>query len=92
MGYTKITFQHGDKVRITREGIKTCGFGGTVVHHYVGANVVTVRTPIGTFDYNPRSLKLINETNEENNINEGVNTMIGNYHVAMVKFLQGTNR
>ena len=95
MGYTNTTFKHGDKVRITREGIKTCGCSGVVVHHYLGANVVTVRTPMGTFDYNPRSLKPLNEKDEQNNINnninEGDNTMIGNYYVAMVKFIQGTN-
>lgn len=60
---------------------------------YNNNNYVTVKLDNGDIhNYNELSLISV-ETNKENNItNKGDNTMItGNYRVAMVKFVKGTN-
>lgn len=88
------TFQIGDKVLVTSE-CQTQGWVGVVEGvnnpYWGNSTYVTVKFNGGLKrTYNKNSLKLYNE---ENNItNEGDNEMItGNYRVAMVKFVQGTN-
>ena len=88
------TFQKGDKVLVTSE-CQTQGWVGVVEGisnpYWDNSTYVTVKFNSGLKrSYNSRSLKLYNE---ENNITDkGDNEMItGNYRVAMVKFIQGTN-
>ena len=88
------TFQKGDQVLIISE-CQTQGWVGVVdtVHsnYWGNGDYITVEFSNGIRrTYNKRSLKLYNE---ENNITDkGDNEMItGNYRVAMVKFVQGTN-
>lgn len=87
-------FKIGDKVLVTSE-CQTQGWVGVVEGinnpYWGNSTYVTVKFNGGLKrTYNKNSLKLYNE---ENNItNKGDNEMItGNYRVAMVKFVQGTN-
>lgn len=90
-------FKKGDRVKVTSD-CQSYGFTGTVVDnvnpYWNGQNYVTVdldRSVCGGFrrTYNELSLEL---TNEQNNITKGDNNMLmGNYRVATVKFVQGTN-
>lgn len=92
-------FNKGDRVKVISE-CQSCGFTGTVVEnvnsYWTDDNYVTVdldRNHNGGFrrTYNERSLTLIS-SNENNNITKGDNKMLmGNYKVATVKFLNGTN-
>ena len=83
-------FKIGDKVLVTSE-CQTQGWVGVVEGMDYWRNYVTVKFNGGVKrTYNKNSLKLYNE--ENNIINKGDNEMItGNYRVAMVKFVQGTN-
>lgn len=87
-------FKIGDKVLVTSE-CQTSGWVGVVDNinkgYWSNNTYVTVKFNGGLKrTYNKNSLKLYNE---ENNITDkGDNEMItGNYRVAMVKFVQGTN-
>lgn len=91
----KCKFQKGDCVQV----ISCCqsyGEIGTVVKcwhsYYNNNNYVEVKLDNGsTHNYNELSLISI-DTNKQNNIIKGDNEMItGNYRIAMVKFVQGTN-
>ena len=90
-------FQKGDRVQVVSE-CQSYGKQGVVVRYvnypiWYTCNYVEVKLSSGgRRTYNESSLKLIN-TNQENNITDkGDNEMItGNYRVAMVKFIQGTN-
>lgn len=91
----KCKFQKGDRVQV----ISYCQSHeeiGTVVkcwhNAYNNNNYVEVKLDSGsTHNYNELSLITI-DTNIENNITKGDNEMItGNYRIAMVKFVQGTN-
>lgn len=89
-------FKKGDRVRVT-SWCQSYGEVGTVVKCWRGTynnnNYAEVRLDNGhTHNYNELSLILI-DSNQENNITDkGDNEMItGNYRVAMVKFVQGTN-
>jgi len=88
------TFQIGDKVLVTSQ-CQTSGWVGVVDNiskgYWSNDTYITVKFNGGLKrTYNANSLKLYNE---ENNITDkGDNEMItGNYRVAMVKFVQGTN-
>ena len=83
-------FKIGDKVLVISE-CQTKGWVGVVEGMDYWHTYITVKFNGGLKrTYNKNSLKLFNE---ENNItNKGDNEMItGNYRVAMVKFVQGTN-
>ena len=87
-------FLKGDRVKIISD-CQSYGKCGTVIkcwHNYCSHNnYCEVKLDNGTtHNYNELSLILINE---QNNITEGVNKnmLMGNYKVAMVKFVQGTN-
>lgn len=83
-------FKIGDKVLVTSQ-CQTSGWVGVVEGMDYWHTYITVKFDSGfKRTYNKNSLKLYNE---ENNItNKGDNEMItGNYRVAMVKFVQGTN-
>lgn len=83
-------FKIGDKVLVISE-CQTRGCVGVVEGMDYWHTYITVKFDSGfKRTYNKNSLKLYNE---ENNItNKGDNEMItGNYRVAMVKFVQGTN-
>ena len=90
-------FQKGDKVRVISD-CQSYGKQGVVVRYvnypiwYTCKYVEVKLSSGGRRTYNESSLSLIN-INQENNItNKGDNEMItGNYRVAMVKFVQGTN-
>ena len=89
-------FQKGDRVKII-SWCQSQGKIGTVVKcwcsFYNNNNYVEVKLDKGgTHNYNELSLTSV-DINEENNItNKGDNEMItGNYRVAMVRFVQGTN-
>ena len=85
-------FSKGDKIKVVSE-CRSYGQIGTVKSTFrSGWNIyVTVRLDNGVQNtYNEKSLILYNEQN--NTTTKGDNNMItGNYKVAMVKFLQGTN-
>lgn len=92
----KKTFKKGDRVKVTRKGLKTTGLTGTVhaiSYRQSGTVTVDVRIPLwGILSYNSRSLKL--EGNNTNNIetNKGENDMLmGNYGICKVKFIEGAN-
>lgn len=79
-------FQNGDRVKIISE-CQSYGKCGVVVQ-YIGysSNVVQIHLDNGvTRNYNEISLKLINQTEEKSM------KITGNYKVALVQFLQGTN-
>lgn len=89
-------FQKGDRVKVTRKGLKTTGLTGTV--HAVsrrqnGTVTVDVRIPSwGIISYNSRSLKLEKDNTKNIEINKGENDMLmGNYKVCKVKFVEGAN-
>lgn len=90
--------QKGAKVKVVREGLLTTGYIGIIEDWYNVGSVTTVQVyfPDGhSLRYNSLSLENVDEThntNIENNITKGDNEMItGNYRIAMVKFVQGTN-
>ena len=91
----KCKFQKGDCVQVVSP-CQSYGKIGTVIKwwrgNYNNNNYVEVKLDDGsTHNYNELSLISIN-TNKENNITKGDNEMItGNYRIAMVKFVQGTN-
>lgn len=91
----KCQFQKGDRVKVTSY-CQSYGKIGTVIkcwrNDYNNNNYIEVKLEDGsTHNYNELSLISIN-TKKENNITKGDNEMItGNYKVAMVKFVQGTN-
>lgn len=79
-------FQNGDKVQVISD-CQSYGKCGVCIQ-YVGyyGDTVQVRLNNGcTQNYNERSLKLIKNTEEKSM------KFIGNYKVALVQFLQGTN-
>ena len=84
-------FSKGDKVRVVSE-CQTYGQTGTVIMSVKYYNYISVEIKLdsGRYQtYNENSLVLVNE---QNNIYTGGNNMlIGNYRIAMVKFVQGTN-
>ena len=84
-------FKIGDRVQVVREGLQTYGFTGKVHGVSYWGDIVEVYLDKLNKIYNYNSKSLMFE-NEQNNITKGDNNMlIGNYNVAMVKFLQGTN-
>ena len=84
-------FKIGDRVQVIREGLQTYGFTGKVHATSYWGDIVEVYLDQLNKIYNYNSKSLMFE-NEQNNITKGDNNMlIGNYNVAMVKFLQGTN-
>ena len=91
----KCKFQKGDCVQVV-SCCQSYGKIGTVVKcwhsSYNNNNYVEVKLDNGsTHNYNELSLITI-DTNKQNNIIKGDNKMItGNYRIAMVKFVQGTN-
>ena len=91
----KCKFQKGDCVQVVSP-CQSYGKIGTVIKwwrgNYNNNNYVEVKLDDGsTHNYNELSLILV-DTNKENNITKGDNEMItGNYKIAMVKFVQGTN-
>lgn len=91
---TDCKFKKGDRVRVD-SCCQSYGKYGTVIKYikypcWYDAKYVEVRLDNGTtHSYNEKSLILVNE---QNNINKGDNNMlIGNYRVAIVNFLHGTN-
>lgn len=91
---TDCKFKKGDKVQVVSE-CQSYGRFGTVVRCFTDGliynhNYVEVRLDDGiSRNYNELSLVLVNE---QNNINKGDNNMlIGNYWVAIVNFVHGTN-
>lgn len=79
-------FEKGDRVKIISE-CQSHGKCGVVVQ-YIGyfSDVVQIHLDNGvTRNYNEISLKLINQTEEKSM------KITGNYKVALVQFLQGTN-
>lgn len=88
-------FKKGDRV-IIQSACQSYGQIGTVTKHiyssvYSNYHYVQVRLDCGDIKtYNENSLKLINEQNNITTKGED-NMLMGNYKVAMVKFLQGTN-
>lgn len=87
-------FTNGDRVRVISE-CQSYGQCGIVIKYirypiWYDAKYVEVRLDNGTtHSYNEKSLVL---SNEQNNFYKGDNNMlVGNYRVAMVKFVQGTN-
>ena len=87
-------FQKGDKIQVVSE-CQSYGQYGIVIKYiqypcWYDAKYVEVRLNNGTtHSYNEKSLVL---ANEKNNIIKGDNNMlVGNYKIAMVKFVQGTN-
>ena len=90
------SFQIGTKVKVTKKGLLSYGLIGSVVDitplRY--SNCVTVRfekwNEIGIKELyiKKQNLEIINENERE--VNE-MSEVKGNYNVAMVKFLQGTN-
>lgn len=91
----KCKFQKGDCVQVV-SCCQSYGEIGTVVKCWRGSynnnNYVEVKLDNGsTHNYNELSLISI-DTRKQNNITKGDNEMItGNYRIAMVKFVQGTN-
>ena len=90
---TEYKFKKGDKVQVISE-CQSYGQIGTVMNLYnswmYGHKYVEIRLNNGIKNrYNENSLVL---ANEQNNIDKGDNYMLmGNYKIAMVKFVQGTN-
>lgn len=84
-------FKKGDRVRIVSH-CQSYGWCGMVTHIFQGYwnNYISVKLDNGiTNSYKEESLVL---ANEKNNIIKGDNNMlVGNYKIAMVKFVQGTN-
>ena len=93
MAQMKSKFKTNDKVRVINLNLLTYNSIGVVegVNYWGDAVNVRLDGVSRTFTYNPKNLTLISE--EEYNTNtKGDNKMImGNYMVAMVKFVQGTN-
>lgn len=90
---TDCKFKRGDRVQIVSEcqSYGQCGVVTLISREYWNNYYyVTVKLDNGhTLNYNEKSLIL---ADEQNNIIKGdKNMLIGNYNVAMVKFLQGTN-
>ena len=91
--------QKGAKVKVVREGLLTTDYIGIIEDWYNVGSVTTVQVYLPdegrSLHYNSLSLENVDETydtNIDNNIVKGDNEMItGNYKVAMVKFVQGTN-
>ena len=87
-------FTKGDRVRVESH-CQSYGQHGTVIKYinypsWYDTKYVEVRLDNGIKNsYNEKSLVL---ANKQNNIIKGDNNMlVGNYRVAMVKFVQGTN-
>ena len=87
-------FKIGDKVKVIRKGLKTSGLTGVVnnIEDRGYTIVVHVTIPVwGSMSYNPKSLRLDNNTNNIET-DEGENNMLmGNYTVCKVKFIEGNN-
>lgn len=83
-------FKKDDRVQVT-SCCQSYGEVGTIIGVDYWCTCATVKLDNGfTRTYNTMSLILYNEQN--NIINKGDNEMItGNYRIAMVKFVQGTN-
>ena len=86
----KYIFQKNDRVQIT-SCCQSYGEVGTIIGIDYWCTYATVKLDNGrTRTYNTMSLVLYNEQN--NIMNKGDNEMIiGNYRIAMVKFVKGTN-
>jgi hypothetical protein len=90
-------FKKGDRV-IVQSACSSYGQKGTVTKHiYSNINpdyhYVQVKLDYGDIrSYNEQSLSYINTSNQNNITTKGEDNMLmGNYKVAMVKFLQGVN-
>jgi hypothetical protein len=83
------TFKTGDRVRVVRQGLRSAGKTGTVISSDRYAVYVDVEL-YGRLSFNPKSLKLLDENNIQDNKGEN-NMLLGNYMVCKIKFTEGTN-
>lgn len=85
---SRLKFKYGDRVKIENSSLKTNGWTGTVLGNY-GSKSYWVRLSDGArLCYKAINLTLLSNDNKEEN-----NTMYiaGDFQVAKVKFLSGTN-
>ena len=89
-------FQYGDKVIVTNENLESCGLIGTITSAHWSRNAVIVRFEdwhgFGTKEISIKKINLSKDLDQNlNKIGDKIMAVKGNYDVAMVKFVQGTN-
>lgn len=85
-------FNKGDRIKIVNKDLRSYAHTGTVeaVSYWGDGVTVKLDNGWGTYCYKPQNLAHIKEDNV-NNKGENNKMIMGNYKVAMVKFIQGTN-
>jgi hypothetical protein len=85
-------FKVNDRVKVSNVALQTYGCTGQVEGTNYWGDTINVRLDFNhkIYTYKRKNLTIVNEQN--NITNKGDNNMLmGNYNVAMVKFLQGMN-
>lgn len=91
-----MAFQKGDAVQVVKRGLWSTGHTGVVdmVKHDSVSVIMDFNN--NTLTFNPSSLKVVTPTVSNNNAHKNNNKgdhimLMGNYNVARVRFVEGTN-
>lgn len=89
-----MAYQKGDMVKVINKNLETYGRIGIVASNFTGGQTLQVSLGAVVLTYKKSNLqKVTSESEVENNINnKGDNNMLmGNYEIAKIKFIEGTN-
>jgi hypothetical protein len=84
-------FKRGDRVKVINDGLQTYGFTGQVKATSYWGDTIEVELDQINKVYTYKSNNLMIDSEQNNTIKGDNNMLVGNYKIAMVKFVQGTN-
>lgn len=89
-----MAFQKGDMVKVINKNLETYGRIGTVASNHTVGQTLQVSLGAIVLTYKKSNLqKITSESEIENNTNDKgeINMFMGNYQVAVIQFIEGSN-
>lgn len=86
-----MAFKAGDKIKVVNKSLKTYGCIGTVVGDFTSGQTLQVCIGDTVLTYKKRNIQKVTSDFELKNNEGDSNMLMGNYEIAKIKFIEGTN-